>query len=262
MITEEDFFTQYDTWYASTQGSYVLSCSMHLSKKMLSHWPRRGNNILVIGFGHWKSLEMLWENGFDVSAIAASKAHIDTARQALHQRVEIFLHAFENLPFDDKTFDYVIVSPPPRPKAYPDLNIILHEARRLATKGILLQFWNKLPFVNPYKTSKKLPFFLQHRWCISFRQAHKSLRDIAPNCSIVTGSTLIGPPSTWKENSFLHRVNCKAVPLPIGNLVQLRLNLTPQAPLTGIPLKLDSVKITKAQPLIAMERQNNNFDNA
>ncbi len=258
MSAQENFLKQYETWYASNQGSFVLSNSIHLTKKMLSHWPRRGHSLLAIGFGHWKSLEILWESGFDVSAIAASSVQVQAARQALQHKVEIYSQSFEQLPFDDKSFDYVILMPPPRQEPYPALHAMLKESIRLAKHGILVQFWNTISILGLWSKWQKLPYFLRHRWLVSWRDAHNTLRTLAPKGVISTGSILCGPPNTWQENVWLEKANTHIIPLPIGSLVQLRLSFLPQKPLTGIPIALDPRQIKSVQPLVAMERQNNN----
>ncbi len=258
MLSQEDFLEQYNAWYASTQGSFVLENSIHLTKEMLSHWPRRGHNLLAIGFGHWKSLEIIWESGFDLSAIAASYAHIHTAKEALQHKVDIYLHNFEHLPFDDKNFDYVLLMPPPRQEPYPALHLMLNEACRLARKGIIVQFWNSFSLLRLWNKAQNLPFFLRHRWLASWRDAHSTLRTIVPAGKISTGSTLFGPLRTWQESSYFNNINSKVAPIPIGNLVQIRLSFNPQKPLTSIPIVLDPRQIKSVHPLAAMERQNNN----
>ncbi len=258
MLSQEEFLQQYNAWYKSPKGSFVLESSIHLTKKMLSHWPRRGHNLLAIGFGHWKSLEILWESGFDLSAIAASEVHIHSAQKSLSSKVDLYSHSFDHLPFDDKSFDFVLLMPPPRIEAYPALHVMLREACRLAQKGVLVQFWNTFSILKIWNKSQNLPFFLKHRWLASWRDIHSTLRSIAPAATIRTGSTLLGPPHSWQENTYFKKLNTSVIPLPVGNLVQLRLDFNPQRPLTGIPIVLDPRQIKGVQPLAAMERQNNN----
>ncbi len=259
MLYEEDFFKQYDTWYSSKQGSFALASSMHLTKKILSHWPRRGHKLLAIGFGHWQTIEMLWESGFDTTAIAVSQAQLYSAKQALHNKVEIYMQSFEHLPFDDKSFDYVVLMPPPNPKEYAPLHLLLQETIRLASNGILVQFWNNCSTLGLWRHKDNLPFFLRHRWQGSWRDTHNTLKNLAPKATITTKSTLLGPPSTWFDTSCFKKVNTCVMPLPIGNIVQLRLSFAPQMPFTKIPIRLDPRQIKGVQPVVAMERQNNNF---
>ncbi len=253
MSSHVDFLEQYTEWYSSQQGTFTLASTMHLTKEMLSPWPRRGHNMLAMGFGHWKSLEMLWESGFDVSAIAASQEQMELAKQSLHQKVDLYFNSFDHLPFDDNSFDYVILRPPPREEAYPLLQDMLKEAARLATKGILLQFWNKFSLLKLMSIRQSLPYFLERSLWSSWHDARKIMRKIAPKGAISTGSTLLGPPSTWHEDSLWFKSNSKFVPIPLGALVHLRLDLVPKIPLTGIPLRLDPVGVKGVRPLVAME---------
>ncbi len=254
MTSQADFLEQYTHWYTTTQGSLVLASTLHLTKEMISPWPRRGHNVLAMGFGHWKSLEMLWESGFDVSAIAASQEHMEMAKQYLHQKVDLYINAFDHLPFDDKTFDYVILRPPPRKGSYPSLQAMFNEASRLATKGILLQFWNNASLLGLMAKRQSLPYFLEHSLWSSWQTARKMMRKAAPQGTISTGSTLLGLPKSWNENSWFHKLNSTVIPLPIGALVHLRLDLIPKTPLTSIPLRLDPVGVKSVRPLVAMER--------
>ncbi len=255
MSQSTNFLNQYNDWYESTQGSFALASTMHLTKEMLSPWSRRGHNILAMGFGHWKSLEMLWESGFDVSAIAASQGQMDMTKKFLHQKVDVYISSFDHLPFDDKSFDYVILRPPPRKEAYPPLDAMLKEAYRLANKGILLQFWNIFSTLGLWRKRQSLPYFLEHSLWDSWHNTRKAMRKLSSSGKITTGSTLFGPLSSWHEQSRLAKGNGRVIPIPLGALVHLRLDLVAQTPLTGIALRLDPTGVKSIRPLVVMERQ-------
>ncbi len=261
MTTKESFFENYlpwQEWYESKQGVFALDCALHLTKHMLSHWPRRGHTLLQIHFDHWKSLELFWESGFDVCGIAPSEAFIHTVPQHLQHMLETTLArptALDQLPFEDKSYDYVVLNLMPMISLYPALHNMLAEALRIAAKGILIQCWNPFSCLGMLRTyhKKSLPPFLQQGPWFTWRDICHTLRTQVKilhggQAHLRTKSTLYAPYASWgiqkKWAHFLHmhNINKAILPSALGALMQIRLTLNEALPLTGSPLRIKVLK--------------------
>ncbi len=254
--------------------NYLLACSLHLSKKMFAPWPRRGHSFLQIRPAHWKELELLWESGFEVSAISFQDNILENAPAHLQTAVDVHKlrpKALEHLPFSQKTFDYVGINLLPdllfdtplqtcnnaesHQKKSPHvleyeqsqteifalpLHSILSEALRVTTKGIIFQGLNPFSIMGLQRKCflKSLPAFCRHGSWYAWRDICNTLRTIEPLSDISTASMLLGSGGTWKTNSFLHKFNESIFRLPIGALMQIRLNITEYLPLTGTVLRI------------------------
>ena len=107
---------------------------------MLAPWPRRGRELLVAGCGAGHILPPLWQGGFDLSACEPSPALREQARHRAPQGVEIEAAAPDWLPFDDNSFDWVLLRADELPPAA--LPAALGEACRVAACGLVITFWN------------------------------------------------------------------------------------------------------------------------
>lgn len=244
-------------WYSTPQGAFALDCELRLTQKMLTPWPRRGHSLLEVGCSHWSILELLWESGFDVSSIALSLPQLDSTRQHLHGKIDFHLGAADHLPFEDNSFDYVaLMAPPPASASIPP-HIVVHEAVRVAAKGVLLHLWNPCSLAGIHRryAAKSLPEVVQQRLWLSWRDARGLLTTLSPRGSISTCSTLLGPPPWWYSNSLCQKINAMLLPIPLGSIIQLRLTHAPASPLTGIPLRLSSLRIKNSQPATVLERK-------
>ncbi len=259
MIVQQHFFENYtpwQEWYESEQGAFALDCALHLTKHMLSYWPRRGHRVLYIHFDHWKHIELFWESGFDVCGVSPSQAFSQIVPQHLQHMVESTLvrpAALDQFPFENKSFDFVVINLLPASALYPPLHSVLAEVARLAAKGILIQTWNPFSYLGlQHRWLKKhLPSFLQESpwftWrdiCHTLRAQVRTLYGTPPH--VCTRSTLIAPLSTWKVQKTWkrHIYNCNKVifPCAMGALMQMRLTFAEGIPLTGTPLRVNVLK--------------------
>ncbi len=248
MTVEKDFWALYEPWYQSPQGQLALEGALRLTQRTLSPWHRRGHCILQIGFDHVKSLEILWQSGFDVSAVCICSGLLESLEAPVRHCVDIEYRSpqgLDNLPYADKSFDYVVINLPPiqENQQYPPLHSLLGEALRIAGKGILFQGWNPASLVGLRHTwqKKSLPAYLQacpwHAW----RDVYTTLRTLHPAqkqapSSIHTQSALFGPLAWWQEHSRLKKLHGLMMPLPMGALMHIRLNLKDQGAMRGMPL--------------------------
>ncbi len=255
----------------------LFACSLLLSKKMFSPWPRRGHSFLQIQPAHWKELEFLWQSGFEVSAISLMDDFMADAPDYLQNSVEVYRlrkAALEHLPFAPKSFDYVGVNLlPPLAEhnvllgctnVFVDnahkmanfkqeqmdlstlsLHGILGEALRVANKGLILQCLNRFSLAGLQRkcAPKTLPIFLQNNLWYAWRDIYCvfNMLDVSPLASNVkTSSMLLGFSGTWKQPLSMQKLNKYMVNLPLGALMQIRLNVQEEPTFTGLGLRLHS----------------------
>ncbi len=244
---------------------YMLECSLHLSKKMFSHWPRRGHSFLQIHCSHWKVLELLWESGFEVTAVSLEENFMHTAPPQLQQVVDMHMlraPALAHLPFANNSFDYVELNFLPPISAeenistqhdFPPLHAMLSEALRVAAKGVIFQGLNPFSMAGMQaKCAKKsLPPFLQQSPWHAWRDVCNTLRTLAPTGKISTRSMLLGPIASWGKKSLTKKINEAVMLGPVGALMQVRFNFADGIPLTGTALKVGTALKRKEMQVIA-----------
>ncbi len=279
MMEEKHKPNNYETpEHSSLEGSpeglvsdYLLACNLSLSKKMFSPWPRRGHSFLQIQPMHWRELELLWQSGFDVSAVSLVDDFLADAPEHLQSSVEVYRlrkPALEHLPFSKKSFDYVGLNLlPPLPfydGAFNDIGVcnsaileedsrelstlplyvMLREVLQVASKGVVLQCLNPFSLAGLQRkcVPKSLPKFLQNDSWYAWRDICSTLAMLSPiiaKGNISTASMLLSFSATWKELSALQKVNESIVRFPLGALMQVRLNMVEEPPLTGLALRLN-----------------------
>ena len=281
------------SWYATPQGAFALDREKSLLQKLLSPWPRRGHSLLEVGCADGQFLELFWQSGFDVTGLDRHSPLLAQARQRLGCRVDIQVGAADALPYDDNAFDYVaLMAPLPAartalvdamaegeeaPGVSPARDI-LREAVRVAAKGVMLRCWNPCSLAGLWRQrwlcparaadqpaapgnrpgnrpdSRPGPAADKPALWLGWRDYCALLRALAPDSTLRTRSTLLGPPPTWKEHSLLRRLNCQEVPLPLGAVFFLRLTLGPRPPFTALPLRIPSLGIKNTAPEPILER--------
>lgn len=210
-----------------------------LVQHLSADWPRRGRSLLEIGCGDGRVLEILWTLGFDISGLEHDPASLEEAGALLGGRADIRLGAYDHLPYEDDSFDYVVLV-----RVFgqhPDVGALLREAVRVGARSMLLIFPNtwSLAWV-----STRLPWLERPRMTaynpLSMLQ---NLRRACPGCGFRLRSILPGPPGTWGTRSLWRYGNDKLLPLPFGAFVGMRLDRTPQAPVTGLPLRVKASRM-------------------
>lgn len=238
-------------WYDTPQGAFVFAREQALMRNMLSPWPRRGHNLLEVGCGGGRFLEMLWEAGFDVTGLDSTEALLDAARRRMGARAELQLGVPDLLPWDDNVFDYVVLAPLPDRGA--SLHDMLREAVRVAARGILLRFWNpcSLPGLCRLPSRSPLREITEDRLWRSWRVYRRLLRALSPGCLISVRSILYPPFCAWREGAALSRLNNLITPLPAGGITVLRMEYAAARPLIPLPLRLGKLCLKGTCPATA-----------
>ena len=218
----------------------LLSCLSLLAQHLSADWPRRGRSLLEIGCADGRMLEILWTLGFDISGLESDPDSAALARALLGGRADIQIGAYDHLPYEDDSFDYAVLVKVF--EQHPDVDALLREAGRVATRGILLIFPNawSLAWAAARLSRKKQPLLPAYNPFVILR----GLRRICPGCGFKLRSILPYPPGAWNMRSLWRCGNNKLLPLPLGAFVGIRLDLEPQTPLTGLPLRVGAARMT------------------
>lgn len=215
--------SRYYDWQDDPCGDIAREAVDRLARRMTSGWPRRGHNLIELFCADGYFLETFWQSGFDVTGQDQSAELLEKARSRLKNTADLTQAHPEHLPFDDRSFDYVVCilgmefaeNPP----------AMVREMFRLATRGVLLAFpssWS-LHGVGRFLGRRRVGqrFFSPISVDAMIRRADESGVG-----KVSWGSTLLGPGWTWKRPG-LSRVNFAAGPLPVGAVSMVRVDFNP-----------------------------------
>lgn len=213
-----------------TGRRFAMKCQLALLEKALAPWPRRQAPLLEVNCGNGAFLQFLWQCGFDVQGTEIDAALREKAQAARVPGLEIFAAADDDLPFDNDSFDWVIL----HLKNPGSLAAGINEGVRLARRGFMLTFWN----------SSSLPALLwrlcnKKNWDASatpWRTAWSQMQ--SPGLGQLAAlSTLALPACMW------HAPWPGGVAIggfPLGAWCVIRLDMGASRPGTPQPLRLDA----------------------
>ena len=227
-------------------------CLAHMGplvQGLTASWPRRSHTLLELGCGDGKALDLLWPFGFDVTGVEHSPQLLAQARTRFGYRGDFHLGPCDDAPFDDQSFDYVLIFTAFFHLKNSEMDAVLAEAVRLASKGVLCIFPNawslaRLASMLPGRARSRLcgshalatgynPFtILRQIWRLGAGR-HWNMRGILP-----------GPGATWSaETRFGKAMNSRLLPGPLGAYVGIRLDVLPLAGMTGLPLRVKAARL-------------------
>ena len=203
-------------------------------------WPRRSRALLEVGCGDGRMLEVLWTLGFDITGLDRDEEELRAARERLGDRCDLRIGSYDALPFEDDAFDYIVLA-----GVFfrsPDLDALIREAVRVATRHVLLIFpnaWSLAALMGylPWKASTTIAVYNPLAMLNRLRQA-------CPGGQVRLRSILPGPPGSWGSSSLWRYGNDRLLLLPLGAFVGMRLDLMPQSPVTGLPLRVKASRLT------------------
>ncbi len=210
------------TWLTSPEGMGVLRAKQKLLQHMISDWVRRRHSLVHIACGAGIFLPTLWEQGFDVTALESESHLLDIAQTLMGHKVAWHLGKPEHLPFDDKQFDYTLLTLD-FTTGSETLRTIVEEAWRVAGQGILILYTSRCSL---FGLSQK--YFVK-KACAPVCYHPFALRRLAQTCcsdSVYTAkATLLGPKWTWMRNErWLKRLNSAHVTGSFGAFAGLRVD--------------------------------------
>ncbi len=221
--------TAFTSWCAVEQGRFVLQRQIRLFQDLLSGWPRRGHTMLHVGCGKDCFLRMFWEDGFDVTGLESDPYLFRALCERLGSRIEFQLGQYDCLPYDDESFDYVVLpwvlnlEPSVRRRA------VLAEAIRVAGKGVLLGFVNSWHISGNAGLSR-----LASAFSLTPVAIFSLLKPWFSICVPTVRSVLAGPYRSWRSGSCWKPWNNAVSCLPFGAFVGVRFDRRSTAPLTPL----------------------------
>lgn len=105
MIFNEEMARIYDRWLDNPQGHYLDTREKTLILNLTA--PQWGETMLEVGCDTGEHLILFNNHGCTVSGLEPSPARLETARQKLGNKAELYLGKAEELPFSDNEFDIV-----------------------------------------------------------------------------------------------------------------------------------------------------------
>jgi len=104
MQTFDSFASQYDKWFETCLGKYVLDTEMELTLKLAE--PQKGDKVLDIGVGTGIFASALMKYGAEITGIDVSEKMLEISKSKGINNV--FIGNAESLDFPDDSFDLVI----------------------------------------------------------------------------------------------------------------------------------------------------------
>jgi SAM-dependent methyltransferase len=232
MAWDADTAARYDQWASTPCGSFALRQEEKLLQGIIAPWPRRKQELLDIGCGTGVFLEFFWSCGFDLTALDLSPDMLAAARQKMGDRVDFHLGSAEHLPFDGREFDYVSLMTVL--EFADDPGLVLREAARVARKGILVMFLNRLSLYGwSVRLRKRQSTLAGARWFTWPEMRGLIQRNVSPG-AMQARSILVGPSCTWNTLPVLRQLNSVPLPAWLGAVTAVRVDMT--APPARTPL--------------------------
>ena len=232
-----------EAWLATSDGEYARVGVSRIISHLISDWPRRGRRLLQVSCGSGRVSELFWEAGFDVTGVTSDPELMREAREYLGSRADIQLAAPECLPYDDNAFEFAAL---PFLCCGNDLLAdSLREAFRVASKGVLLGFFNSWSL---YSVSRGLA--KSGVPALPPLHVYRQLRKVGlsyGNMTVTFRSVLSGPAFTWSGLPVFRLFNKAVLPHPFGAYAAFRVDCGARPELTPLTLRTS---------LVAARRQN------
>ncbi len=225
---EKDQVDAYEAWFHTRAGSFALDQERRLIDRLISRWPRRGQNLLELGCGPGLFLEHFWKSGFDVTGIDACTAMVEAAARRLGSRAELRIGSAERLPFQDNEFDFAAVITVL--EFCDDPLALLREAARVARKGMLVAYLNRFSL---YYLARGSGTLAQARWFSCF-EMRKLLREAVGPWPSHSMGVLLGPPFSWRKLPGCKQLNSMLTSPLFASFVATRVDFLDEKPLTPL----------------------------
>lgn len=232
-------------WYAGASGVCALRAQKELLRRSLSPRRRAGRTLLEIRCGEGLFLRLLRSVGFDVTAVEADAQRRRSAA-ARESRASILCATATALPFDDMTFDHVLLHLDGGDIG--QLNASLQEAFRVARVGLMVTFWNS--FSVPW-----LCHWLRghpHPWperCSNWWQVWQALKALRGG-RLSAASILLSPEGFWTTRTGQGAALLGRLLPPLGAWSVLLLDMVPLPPVTPLPLRLRQPILGQPEPAL------------
>jgi ubiquinone/menaquinone biosynthesis C-methylase UbiE len=98
----------YEQWYNNQRNRFEADLQNRLMLDMLK--AQRGESVLDIGCGIGESLRQFVDLGLQATGLDPSPYMLDITLNKLGERVDLYRGFSEDLPFDDNSFNYAVLS--------------------------------------------------------------------------------------------------------------------------------------------------------
>lgn len=211
---------------------FIKNMQIELLQKALSPWPRRSAPLLEVNCGSGDFLPFLWKSGFDIIAVEANSELRIIAESKKIWGLEFYSASDDDLPFMEDSFDWVIL----HLRHMENLIESINEAVRVAKRGIMLTFWNKISLPVLFGKSR-IQHSIRIDQPVAWSKVWSKLRTLRMG-RITTLSVLFGPSFTWSARCPISSINNWFSQVPIGGWCIIRLDFGAFTPFTAIPLRL------------------------
>lgn len=217
----------------NTSDCWMRSCCESALQANIASWRRRNTRLLVINCGKGLCLQMLWECGFDVTGTSACPSERALAARVAPHGTEILAAADDDIPVDADDYEWVILHLGDHDAR--QTRLAVQEAIRIASRGVVICFWNRGFLLRP------LPFLWRKRFHLPCRGQYlwQVLRAVRGFTGRKWLSGCLPLPFMWGFFGLLGGAGrvCSAL---LGAWVMLRIDLDPAAGGTPLGLRVGS----------------------
>ncbi|RJX30111.1 MAG: class I SAM-dependent methyltransferase [Desulfarculus sp.] len=228
---------QYENWLETRAGQLYLRTSTELLDRVLDYHP--GWRVLDVGCGLGLHLQHLLRKGLLVHGLEAGPVMARLAATRLGSKVEVELGDAHDLPFEDNSFDAVILV---NTLEFTDRRAqVLAEAARVASSRVCLVGFN--PFS---------PLTWRYKWPRG-RHPFSQARPLAPWSLLRLVREVLGPvPRTWAASPPWPGGGL--LRWPLGSLVAVCAAVTPRYRTQPLTVEAATGRRRVAQPVAGHSR--------
>ncbi|MDR2850468.1 MAG: class I SAM-dependent methyltransferase [Desulfovibrio sp.] len=223
---------------------FAQAYQIGLLQTCLAAWQRRGKTLLEINCGEGRFLPLLWEYGFDVTGTELNPELRAAALAAIGTRAEIEAASDDHLPFENDSFDWVIL----HASLTDAFESAAREALRVAAGGLAVTFWNTTSLAYAaYRLGGRRTYWPTpaYRWW----KIWSTLKNFRAG-PLTTFTTLVGSSGIWGsryQTTLCHA--CLRI-LPLGAWGIVRLDITPPGFVTPLPIYSGRAGVRPPEPAV------------
>lgn len=133
--------------YDNAQDRWMWTCCAAALQSNIASWRRRNTRLLEINCGRGLCLQLLWECGFDVTGTSSSPDERRAAAENAPYGTEILAAQDDAIPLEPDAYDWVILHLGEHDVQ--QMRRAVHEAMRVASRGLVISFWNRSSLLRP-----------------------------------------------------------------------------------------------------------------
>ncbi len=208
------------------KNSYIQAVRLDFLSALLRSWQKRNNRLLHVHVDNLVEPTFFWEMGFDVTALCLNQQEFEKCEESNGKKIEYVIGKAEHLPFDEKTFDYVVFTHGLTNLSKDEILHVLNEAHRVSTKNVCILEYCSYSF-NPIKPALS-PFL--------FKSLEKELKK-SRTTSFYAALRL--PSFLWSPKLALSTIQSYPLNFPFGTFMALETSHN-SLMLTSLPLQVGS----------------------